>query len=277
MTSAPKWIKVEEDVRTRHTLYAVGPRLVGLMVCLGLSMVASGVAMMQAAGLSSHMAAIRIALDAYICLQLTQIVVAAVVIRNVLTAHPVRLMILTGLGATTILALLAALFMATALNETSLVEDLLDRIGSEPFFTLDLLVDPLHPIVDLLASYYLRSIETETITRELSNIVTLTAAILLIRDLPLCLYATLSRRLRVRCEGEVHRTDDALKPWKRAMRRMIMILAMDLQQPQPLRPKLGWPKIRMPRLAFKKAAPPKTITIIPPKGRPLLTSRVSKK
>jgi hypothetical protein len=194
------------------------------MACLVISMGVSGVAMVAAARASSHMAAIRIALDVYLYIQITQIVAAGLALRNVLTAHPVRLVILIGLGATTLAAILACLFMAAVLDETSLVDDLLDRIGSEPFFVLDLLVDPLHPLVDLLSSYYLRSVETENIGRDLSGILMLTTGILLFRDLPLCLFATFSRRLRIRCESEVHRADDTQNPLKRTMRSVARLL-----------------------------------------------------
>jgi len=183
-------------------------------------MAISGVAMVAAARVTSHMTAVWIALHVYLYLQITQIAVAGVALRNVVAARPMRRLVLAGLAGTTAAALLVSLFMAAVLDETSLVDDLLDRIGSEPFFALDLLVDPLHPIVDLLSSYYLRSVETETIGRQLSDLLVLTTAILLFRDLPLGLFVTFSRRLRVRCEGEVHDADHSLNPVRRTMARL---------------------------------------------------------
>ncbi len=195
------------------------------------------------------MAAIRIALTLDLYLQMTQIAVAGLAIRNVLTARPVRLLILIGLGVASLTAVLACLFMAVALDQTSLVEDFLDRIGSEPFFVLDMLVDPLHPIVDLLSSYYLRSVEAEHMTRELFDILGASVSSGLFLTLPLCLLVTRSRHLRVRCESEVHQSDEALNSFKRLTNRL-------LHHWQRFRPAKPQPKAAPAKIPFITPLPP---------------------
>ena len=234
MPLSSNWIKIKEDIRKRHPLYPLRRWSFGFIAALGVSILVSGLVMMLVAHANSHMAAIRIALTLDLYLQMTQIAVAGLAIRNVLTARPIRLLILIGLGVASLTAILACLFMAVALDQTSLVEDFLDRIGSEPFFVLDMLVDPLHPIVDLLSSYYLRSVETEHMTRELFDILGASVSSGLFVTLPLCLLAAYSRHLRVRCESEVHKSDETLDPLKRLTGRFLRHWQrFRLSKPQP--------------------------------------------
>ena len=106
-----------------------------------------------------------------------------------------------------------------------------------------------HPIVDLLSSYYLRSVEAEHMTRELFDILGASVSSGLFLTLPLCLLVTRSRHLRVRCESEVHQSDEALNSFKRLTNRL-------LHHWQRFRPAKPQPKAAPAKIPFITPLPP---------------------
>ncbi len=246
---ASRWVKIPRDGRKRHPLYPIGPLVLAVMLALVGSMVANAAGIGLAARATSHIAALQITLQVYIYLQITQIGVAGLSLYNVATGRSVRRLILFALAGTTLASVLACLFMGVALGEVDLVDDAVERVGSEPFFVLGLLMDPIHPIVDLLSSYYIRRTEVATVERELTGILSFTLLLLSLRDVPLCLAALFSRPLRVRCEGEARRDGDVLPVvrWAKTLAgQMLARLGIGARRPGVIFPSRSKPPARRP-------------------------------